>query len=93
MQSIKEQLADKLSDPQWKQRYEELNQRFYNEPTLMSGRRVNQILDVGNTTRFKLYHDGKLHKVKLGDKMQNPSKYSKESVIMLLVDWELNPNG
>ena len=86
-------IEKKLKDPKWKKRYEELQERFYNEPTLMSGRRVNQILDVGNTTRFKLYHDGKLHKVKLGDKMQNPSKYSKESVIMLLVDWELNPNG
>ena len=87
--TTKDILENKMLDSDWKQVYEELCEQFKDEPRLLSGSRVNEILDIGTTSRFNLTRAGKLTKVKLGEKIQHPAKCTKESVLMLLCDWEL----
>tara|TARA_Y100001973_G_C5047500_1_gene255931 strand:+ start:296 stop:571 length:276 start_codon:yes stop_codon:yes gene_type:complete len=88
--TTEQQIQIKKKNPAWSKRFKELQMAYMNFPHLLSGKRVNEILDIGNTTRFYLHREGKLQKIKLGDKIQSQAKYTKDSVLALIVDWEIN---
>ena len=69
---------------------QKLRTELKDEPILLSGKRVNELLDIGTTTRFYLLKEGLLEKIKLGNKMQSQAKYTKESVIQLIAQWQLS---
>ena len=66
---------------------QQVEKDLYDEPYLLTYKRVENLLDIGVTTRKNLIKSGDLVRYKNGNNQQSKVRITKPSVIDLIVKW------